>query len=148
MTLKTECLKITFGSVTSAVIALLGQNYKTVLLLITLVIVDTLSGNLWAAVNHEWKSTIARKGIYSKLFELVLVFLMYLCEWAFDINWLVNMVVLYFAACEGASVLENISRFNSNVPQESLDFLTHMKQNFLTKFKERIRDFFGGSDNG
>lgn len=145
--MKYETIKLTFSSAASAVLALLGQNYKLVILLITLIIVDTISGNLWALTEGSWRSTIARKGLYSKLFELVLVALMYMCEWVFAINWLVNAVVLYFAVCEGASVLENISRFNSNVPQESLDFLSNMKQNFLTKFKEWIRDFFGGGGN-
>lgn len=148
MTLKYEIAKLTLSSMVSASLALLGENYKLVILLITLIAVDTASGNLWALLEGEWTSTKARKGLYSKLFELVLVALMYMCEWTFEINWLVNAVVLYFAVCEGASVLENIGRFNDNVPQEALDFLSRMKQNFLTKFKEWIREFFGGGGNG
>lgn len=148
MTLRIEVLKVTFGTLSSAAIALLGENYKLVTLLVTLIILDTLLGNLWAKAENEWKSTIARKGIYSKLCELVLVALMYMCEWTFEINWLANAVIIYFSVCEGASVLENMGKFNSDVPQEAINFFAKVKQNLLTKFTEWIRDFFGGGDSG
>ena len=141
-----ECVKLTFGALSSAVIALFGSNYKLVILLLCLMAIDTLFGHLRAVKDKKWKSYNARWGLIGKLVELVLISLMYMCEWTFGINWLVNVVVVYFAICEGASIAENIvkGQLNSNVPTETLDFLERMKLNFLTKFKEWIRDFFGG----
>lgn len=150
MTLKTECLKVTFGGLSAAVIALFGENYKLVILLLCLMAIDTLFGHLRAIKDKNWTSYNARWGFVGKLVEIVLIALMYLCEWVFAINWLVNVVCVYFAICEAASIVENVVKghLNDNVPEDTIEFLTRLKSNFLTKFKEWIRDFFGGGGNG
>lgn len=150
MNLKYETAKITFSALSTAVLALLGSNYKLVVLLLVTMAIDTLFGHLRAIKDREWKSYNARWGLVGKLVELVLIALMYLCEWTFGIDWLVNVVVIYFIICEMASIAENVieGRLNKNIPTEALEFLNKMKQNFLTKFKEWIREFFGGGGNG
>lgn len=149
MLVKYETFKFSLSSITAALLALLGKNYKVVTLLIVFMAVDTFFGHLRAARNKEWKSYNARWGLIGKLVELVLIMLMYLCEWTFNIDWLVNVVTIYFIICEAASIAENIVKghLNDNIPADTIEFLEKMQTNFLTKFKEWLRDFFGGGGN-
>ena len=148
MHLKTETIKITLGSVTSGVMGLLGSNYKLVVLLIAVMAVDTLFGHLRAVKGKEWTSNEARWGLIGKLVELVLIALMYLCEWTFDIGWLVNAVVTYFIICEGASIAENIVKghLNDSIPSEIVEYLETLKSNAASSFKEWLKKIVGGDE--
>jgi toxin secretion/phage lysis holin len=145
MNIRYEIGKITFSSISTFVLALLGENYKLIFLLLCLMLVDTILGHLRAVKINNWKSYNARWGIIGKLIELVLVALMYLCEWTFNIDWLVNVVVIYFSVCEGASIIENIvkGKLNENVPRETLNFLLKLKANIVTIIKKMLNDYFG-----
>lgn len=149
MTLKTETLKLALSGVPAMLLSVLGSNYKLVILLIVTMTIDTLFGHLRAIKDKEWKSYDARWGLVGKLVELVLIALMYMCEWTFGIDWLVNVCVIYFIICEMASIAENIVKghLNDNVPAEAVEGLEKLKSNFLTKFREWLKNFFGGGGN-
>lgn len=144
-----ETMKVTFGGITTAVMAILGNNYKLITLLLVMIIFDTITGHLKAIHNHEWTSHNARWGLVGKLIELILVMLMYVCEWTFGVTWLVNFVVTYFVICEGASIIENIVNgdLNENVPKELVEILSKAKNNFLSVLIKKIKEFFGGGDD-
>lgn len=151
MTLRCEVAKVFISWISAFVIALLGENYRLIFLLLCLMLADTLLGHLRAIKIKTWKSYNARWGIIGKLIELVLIALMYLCEWTFNIDWLVNTVVIYFCICEGASIVENIvkGKLNDNVPKGTLDFLLKLKSNAIASIKKLLNDYFGdGGDVG
>ena len=145
----TEMLKVTISGIITAIISILGSNYKLVILLLVFMAADTLFGHLRAIKDSKWTSNNARWGMIGKLVELILIALMYVCEWTFGIDWLVNIIVLYFILCEGASIIENVIRgnLNQNVPKELLDILLKAKQNAVTTITKEIKHIFGGDDN-
>lgn len=146
---RVETIKLVFGSMTSFFIAVFGSNYKLIVLLLIAMAFDTLTGHLRAIHEREWTSYSARWGLVGKLIELVLIMLMYICEWTFEITWLVNIVVTYFVICEVASIIENIvnGNLNENVPKEIVEILSKVKNNFVSVLIKKIKDFFGGGDD-
>lgn len=148
MDAKIELIKIAIGSAITTVLHCLGTNYKIVVLLIVFMVVDTLLGWLGAMKNGTWKSKNARWGAVGKLVELIIIALMYLCEWAFAIDWLISTVTFYFLLCEGASIIENIvnNHLNENVPTSLADILEKAKKNFVGVLIKKIKIFFGENE--
>lgn len=149
MDAKIELTKIAIGGAISTVLRYLGANYRLVVLLLVLMVVDTLLGWLGAIKNGTWKSKNARWGAVGKLVELIIIALMYLCEWVFAIDWLIGTVTLYFVLCEGASIIENIAgnHLNENIPSALADILSKAKKNFVSNLIKRVKNIFEGDDN-
>ncbi len=148
MDAKIELIKLAIGSAVTTVLHSLGANYKIVVLLICFMAVDTLLGWLGAVKKGTWKSKNARWGAVGKLVELIIIALMYLCEWAFAIDWLISTVTLYFLLCEGASIVENIVNYNlnENVPAGLVELLGKAKNNFVGIVLKKIKKLFEGED--
>lgn len=149
MDAKIELIKIAIGGAITTVLHYLGANYKLVVLLLVFMVVDTMLGWLGAMKNGTWKSKNARWGAVGKLVELIIIALMYFCEWAFAIDWLIGTVTLYFILCEGASIIENIANnhLNENIPTSLADILEKAKKNFVSNIIKRIKKIFEGEDN-
>ena len=149
MDAKTETVKLTAGGITATVLKILGTNYKLVILLICLIASDTITGWLGAAKRHEWKSRNARWGAVGKLTELIIIALMYLCEWTFNVDWLIYTVTLYFIICEGASIAENIAKYdlNENLPDELVGILGKLKNNAVGFVIHKIKNIFEEDKN-
>lgn len=149
MDAKIELIKLAIGSAATTVLHSLGANYKIVVLLICFMAADTLLGWLGAIKRGNWNSKNARWGAVGKLVELIIIALMYLCEWAFAIDWLISTVTLYFLLCEGASIVENIvnNHLNDNIPAGLVDILEKAKKNFVSVVLKRIKRLFEGDDD-
>ncbi len=149
MDAKIELIKLAIGSAATTVLHSLGANYKIVVLLICFMAADTLLGWLGAIKRGNWKSKNARWGAVGKLVELIIIALMYLCEWAFAIDWLISTVTLYFLLCEGASIVENIvnNHLNDNIPAGLVDILEKAKKNFVSVVLKRIKGIFEENDH-
>lgn len=149
MDAKIELIKLAIGSAATTVLHSLGANYKIVVLLICFMAADTLLGWLGAIKRGNWKSKNARWGAVGKLVELIIIALMYLCEWAFAIDWLISTVTLYFLLCEGASIVENIvnNHLNDNIPAGLVDILEKAKKNFVSVVLKRIKGLFEENDH-
>lgn len=148
MDTKIEVAKVTIGCVITTTLKCLGANYKIVLLLIAFMLVDTILGWIGSAKNGTWKSKNARWGAVGKLVELIIIALMYLCEWAFDVSWLISTITLYFLLCEGASIVENIVQYhlNDNIPEGIVDILGKAKNNFVGFVLKKIKGIFDEED--
>lgn len=144
MDTKIEVIKFAIGGLATAALKYLGANYKIVILLICFMAVDTVLGWLGAAKNGTWKSKNARWGAVGKLVELIIIALMYLCEWAFAIDWLISTVTLYFLLCEGASIVENIVNYhlNENIPKGLVEVLGKAKNSFVGIIIKKIKGIF------
>lgn len=145
---KIEAFKITIGSLTSFAMCVFGQNYRLIIFLLAIMIVDTLTGHLRAIKDKSWTSFNARWGVIGKTIELVLIALLYLCEWTFELKGIVDVVIVYFMLCESASIIENVvkGRLNDNIPSEVIDILTKMKSNAITSVKNWVKNTIGGED--
>jgi toxin secretion/phage lysis holin len=146
---KMEAVKVLLGGLATAFFKMLGVNYKIVIVLMCFMVADTVLGWLGAAKKGEWKSKNARWGAVGKLVELIIIALMYLCEWAFDVSWLISTVTIYFILCEGASIVENIVQYhlNDNVPTELVEILTKAKGSVVSAIVKKIKKLFE-SDKG
>lgn len=148
MDVKTELTKLTAGGIASVAIKMLGANYRLVILLMCLMAADTLLGWLGALKKGEWKSRNARWGAVGKLTELIIIALMYLCEWTFNIDWLIYTITLYFIICEGASIVENIVKYHlsENVPEGLAEMLGKLKTNFVGFIIKKVKSIFEEED--
>jgi toxin secretion/phage lysis holin len=147
---KIEAIKVALGGIATICLNCLGANYRIVLLLMAFMVVDTVLGWLGAVKAGTWRSKNARWGAVGKLVELIIIALMYFCEWAFDVGWLISTVTIYFILCEGASIVENIVTYhlNDNVPTELVEILTKAKGSVVSAIVKRIKKLFdGGGDN-
>lgn len=120
-----------------------GSHRRLVVLLMAFMAADTLFGHLRAWKNREWKSSNARWGVVGKLVELTTVMLMYLCEWTFGVDFLVNASAIYFLMCESASILENIIQggLNESFPDELPQMLGRLKKNAVRALLKKLEEF-------
>jgi toxin secretion/phage lysis holin len=145
---KMEAVKVLLGGIATAVFKILGGNYKIVIVLMCFMVADTVLGWLGAAKKGEWKSKNARWGAVGKLVELIIIALMYLCEWAFDVSWLISTVTVYFILCEGASIVENIVQYhlNDNVPESLVEVLKKAKGSVVSEIVKKVKRLFDGGE--
>ena len=82
---------------------------------------DSVSGNIAAAANHTWKSSIMRKGLYHKFGSIMLVALAYLIDYAqkfVDLGFQVPVaagVCVYIILMELGSIVDNIGKINPDL---------------------------------
>ena len=102
--------------------------------LITLVVVDYLSGVILAIYNKQVSSEIGFKGIFKKVFIFVLVGVgniidLYLLNESGPIR---TSIIFFYISNEGISILENVSKTDLPIP-EFLKSILEKYQN--TKYK-------------
>jgi toxin secretion/phage lysis holin len=144
LSIKTQAIKAAASTFLALILRCLGKNYKIVLVLICFMLADTVLGWLGAAKMGVWCSRNARWGAVGKLVELIIIALMYLCEWAFCINWLISAVTLYFLICEAASIVENIVNYglNANIPSSLITILQGSRSSLVSDLIKRISEIF------
>ena len=82
---------------------------------------DSVSGNIAAAANHIWKSSIMRTGLYHKFGSILLVVLAYLIDYAqkfADLGFQIPVatgVCTYIILMELGSIIENIGKINPDL---------------------------------
>jgi toxin secretion/phage lysis holin len=144
LNVKTQAIKAAASTFLAIILKCLGKNYKIVLVLLCFMLADTFLGWLGAAKNGVWCSRNARWGAVGKLVELIIIALMYLCEWAFCIDWLISAVTLYFLICEAASIVENIVNYglNANIPSSLITILQGSRSSLVSDLIKRISEIF------
>lgn len=126
-------MKFTFESI----IAFLGTLVTTVfggitipfITLLWFILFDMVSGLIKAVYNKDLSSATMSKGLIKKGFMLLVIAVSFrLGILANDTSFIIlNMVCLFYIACEGLSILENASSF-IELPE------------FLTKFLRTLKD--------
>jgi toxin secretion/phage lysis holin len=118
-----ETIKITTSTFIAWMLSHLGASYKSIVVLICFMSVDTIVGWAVAKYKGEWKSSKARWGFVGKIIELMFVAMLYLLDWMFAIDCLKYIGTYYFIICEGASFVENIAKINNNIPDGLVELL-------------------------
>lgn len=124
---------IIFNSITSFFGALIGYLFggwtMALTILLTLVVLDFLTGWLASGVEGKLSSQVGFKGIAKKIFIFVLVVVGHFIDELTGMNSaIMSAVIFFFSANEILSIIENASRIGVPVPS------------FLTKAVEIIKD--------
>lgn len=94
---------------------------------------DYLSGIMCGITNKELSSEIGFKGIFKKIMILLLVGVTNLLGQATGIEGLRYIVISFYLANEGISIIENASILGLPVPQKIKDVLEQLKNNTSDK---------------
>lgn len=129
------CFAITFGAVGGGIGWFFGGLDGFLWTMIVFVLVDYFTGVTAAAIRHELSSEIGAKGIAKKVFEFLLVGIANILDREFlkQGTALRSLVIFFYVANEGLSILENCTRIGLKVPK------------FLKKLLKQMRD---DSDEG
>lgn len=119
-------------TILTAIITWIGWligGYDTMMIaLLLFMIIDYLSGVMCAVINKKLSSTIGFKGIFKKIMIILLVGITNLLGQATGIDGLRYIVISFYLANEGISIIENASILGLPVPKKVKDVLEQLKE--------------------
>ena len=138
---KATQIKAALTAVLSFLTALWGWVGWAILIWITCVVLDYISGTAAARRSGEWSSDIARDGLWHKLGEIFAVLVAALCDIAlgvilksasvqlpFDFTTLITpIVLLWYIITELGSILENAGKLGAPLPKWLKNMLKQYK---------------------
>ena len=97
--------------------------------LIIVIVIDYLTGIGSAIYNNELSSKIGLKGIIKKFCYLLIVALSVVIDNLLGQSGLIRSLVIYFfVANDGLSIIENMAKMNVKLPQKLIDALEQIKK--------------------
>ena len=97
--------------------------------LIIVIVIDYLTGIGSAIYNNELSSKIGFKGIIKKFCYLLIVALSVVIDKLLGQSGLIRSLVIYFfVANDGLSIIENMAKMNVKLPQKLIDALEQIKK--------------------
>lgn len=123
------CIQLIFGVIGTMVLYFIGGFDGLVYTLVVFVLVDYVTGIAKAIVKKKLSSNIGYKGILKKILIFALVGIAHtLDKYIFnfsmnDNNILRNIVICFFIANEGLSILENAALTGVPIPEKLKDML-------------------------
>lgn len=124
------------GTVLTTVVYFLGGLDTALKTLLVLIVLDYITGICKAIVNKKINSNIGAKGIIKKVGYLIIVALsFYLDKVVGDTGAIRSLIIYFFVANEGISILENWSAMGLPLPKKIFEVL------------EQIKNEKGGGDN-
>lgn len=97
--------------------------------LITVIVIDYLTGIASAVYNKELNSKTGIKGILKKFCYLLVVALSVVIDNLTDQSGVIRTLVIYFfVANDGLSIIENMAEMGVKLPQKLLDSLEQIKR--------------------
>lgn len=113
---------------TTVIYVLGGLDIALISLLIVMTI-DYLTGVLSALYNKKLNSKIGLKGIIKKVFYLCIIALSVVIDKLFGETGMIRTLVIYFfVANDGISILENSAEMNIKLPKKLYDALEQLKE--------------------
>ena len=97
--------------------------------LLIVIVIDYLTGIASAIYNKELSSKIGFKGIIKKFSYLLVVALSVVIDNLLGQSGLIRSLVIYFfVANDGLSIIENMAEMNIKLPQKLIDALEQIKK--------------------
>lgn len=97
--------------------------------LLIVIVIDYLTGIASAIYNKELSSKIGFKGIIKKICYLLVVALSVVIDNLLGQSGLIRSLVIYFfVANDGLSIIENMAEMNVKLPQKLIDALEQIKK--------------------
>lgn len=124
-----EVLQSIIAVVTTGLVYLLGGFDVSLMALVIAIVLDYISGVLKAYVTKELSSRIGLKGIIKKVGVLLVVMLAVIIDNVTGGTGAIRtLVIYYFVANEGLSVIENLGQAGVPIPQSIKKALKALKK--------------------
>lgn len=120
-------ISIGLGVIGGLIVSFLGGWDGLAITLVSLLVLDYVTGVLKAIYNKELSSEIGIKGIIRKVLILIVVGVAVLLETNFGIPAIREIVMMFFIANEGISLLENVAQMGIKIPDKLKDVLLQLR---------------------
>lgn len=118
-----------FSVILTTIVYLLGGVDIALQSLLIAIVIDYLTGIASAIYNKELSSKIGFKGIIKKFSYLLVVALSVVIDNLLGQSGLIRSLVIYFfVANDGLSIIENMAQMNVKLPQKLIDTLEQIKK--------------------
>ena len=118
-----------FSVIATTFIYLMGGIDIALQSLIIVIVIDYLTGIASAVYNKELSSKTGLKGILKKFSYLLVVALSVVIDNLLGQSGLIRSLVIYFfVANDGLSIIENMAEMNVKLPQKLIDALEQIKK--------------------
>lgn len=118
-----------FSVILTTFIYLLGGIDIALQSLLIVIVIDYLTGIASAIYNKELSSKLGFKGIIKKFSYLLVVALSVVIDNLLGQSGLIRSLVIYFfVANDGLSIIENMAEMNIKLPQKLIDALEQIKK--------------------
>lgn len=99
------------------------------MVLVVFVITDYITGVMATSVNGKLSSAEGSKGLFRKVAIFVIVAVANVLNSTMQVNGVIQSVVIgFFCANEGLSILENCSKMGLPIPQKLVDALEQLRK--------------------
>ena len=113
----------------TTIVYLLGGIDIALQSLLIVIVIDYLTGIASAIYNKELSSKIGFKGVIKKFCYLLVVALSVVIDNLLGQSGLIRSLVIYFfVANDGLSIIENMAEMNVKLPQKLIDALEQIKK--------------------
>ena len=118
-----------FSVILTTVVYLMGGVDIALQSLLIVIVIDYLTGIASAIYNKQLSSKIGFKGIIKKFCYLLVVALSVVIDNLLGQSGLIRSLVIYFfVANDGLSIIENMAEMNIKLPQKLIDSLEQIKK--------------------
>lgn len=118
-----------FSVILTTIVYLLGGIDIALQSLLIVIVIDYLTGIASAIYNKELSSKMGFKGIIKKFSYLLVVALSVVIDNLLGQSGLIRCLVIYFfVANDGLSIIENMAEMNIKLPQKLIDALEQIKK--------------------
>ena len=118
-----------FSVILTTIVYLLGGIDIALQSLLIVIVIDYLTGIASAIYNKELSSKMGFKGIIKKFSYLLVVALSVVIDNLTGQSGLIRTLVIYFfVANDGLSIIENMAEMNIKLPQKLIDALEQIKK--------------------
>lgn len=118
-----------FSVILTTIVYVLGGVDIALQSLLIVIVIDYLTGIASAIYNKELSSKIGFKGIIKKFSYLLVVALSVVIDNLLGQSGLIRSLVIYFfVANDGLSIIENMAQMNVKLPQKLIDTLEQIKK--------------------
>ena len=118
-----------FSVILTTIVYLLGGIDIAIQSLLIVIVIDYLTGIASAIYNKELSSKAGFKGIIKKFSYLLVVALSVVIDNLLGQSGLIRTLVIYFfVANDGLSIIENMAEMNIKLPQKLIDALEQIKK--------------------
>ena len=118
-----------FSVILTTIVYLLGGIDIALQSLLIVIVIDYLTGIASAIYNKELSSKMGFKGIIKKFSYLLVVALSVVIDNLLGQSGLIRSLVIYFfVANDGLSIIENMAEMNVKLPQKLIDTLEQIKK--------------------
>lgn len=115
------------GAAAGVVVGVLGGWDAMMQTLLVLMVIDYITGVMLAIINKELSSAVGFVGLGKKCAILLMVALGYQLDALTGQSVVRTMVIMFYCANEGVSVLENASKLGLPVPGKLVEILEQLK---------------------